>query len=99
MTRGLSCSTPGAAQAYDVSAGAAREEAAGLLRQPKALLPLCLAARRAGSRAVAQQLAFADVDLQARGASPTFGFCTSALAAWAFGACLCSADGPCLWLC
>jgi hypothetical protein len=70
-----------------VSGGAAREEAAGLLRQPRALLPLCLAARLTGSRAAAQQLAFADVDLQARGAFPVWLICGSALA-WAFGPCV-----------
>jgi len=70
-----------------VSGGAAREEAARLLRQPRALLPLCLAARLTGSRAAVQQLAFADVDLQARGAFPVWLICATALA-WAFGPCV-----------
>ena len=52
-------------QAYDVSTGHTREEAARLLQQPKALLLLCLAVRADGSQRAAQ-IAFAEVDLKAR---------------------------------
>ncbi len=48
-----------------MSTGAAREEAAQLLQQPRALLPLCLAERIDGGQCV-RQVAFAEVDLQAR---------------------------------
>lgn len=51
-------------QAYNVSTGRAREEAARLLQQPKALLLLCLAVRADASQR-ATQIAFAEVDLKA----------------------------------